>query len=322
MIKGFWGKLNKPIMVLAPMEDVTDNAFREIIARHGKPDVTFTEFTSADGIMSEGRENVIHRFEYNESQRPIVAQIFSKNPDKIYETALLCQELKFDGIDINMGCPKTNICRQGAGSGMIKTPELAKEIILATKKGAGDLPVSVKTRLGYTRKDEMYTWINNVLEAEPVTLTIHGRTRKEMSKVPADWNAIKEVVEIRDKAKSETLIIGNGDVMSQDDGIEKSKNAGTDGFMVGRGIYGNPWFFNKTTKKEDLSVNEILAVLLEHTALYEEYFLERKNFYYMKKHYKSYIAGIPNSKDLKIKLLESTSVEEVRQIVNEFLNEL
>jgi tRNA-dihydrouridine synthase len=242
---GFWKKLNKPIMVLAPMADVTDAAFRRIIANYGKPDVMWTEFVSADGLAlapEEGRKKLLRDLEYSESERPIVAQFFTAKPYHMKKAAELAQQLGFDGIDINMGCPAGPIENQGAGAALIKNPKLARELIRAAKAGAGSLPVSVKTRTGFN-KIELETWLPELLVEEPAVITVHARTRKEMSKVPANWDLVKKAVEIRDSLKSQTLIFGNGDVKDLDDARKKAVDSGADGVMLGRAIFGNPWLF-------------------------------------------------------------------------------
>ncbi|MBU4479975.1 tRNA-dihydrouridine synthase [Patescibacteria group bacterium] len=353
-MKNFWKKIKKPIMVVAPMLDVTDTAFRQIIAKYGKPDVFWTEFVSVDGLCSEeGREKLKKNLlQFDESERPIVAQIFGSKPENFEKSAKIIAELGFDGIDINMGCPQKNILKQGAGSDLIKTPKLAKEIIQATKRGAGNLPVSVKTRIGYN-KNEVETWISAILEEKPAVLTIHGRTKKEMSKVPAHWDVIKRAVEIRDKMKSNTLIIGNGDVQNLESAEQKVRETGVDGVMIGRGIFGNPWLFaglgkikNQEIKKIQnnqeitflhsqecknvISVKDKLKVALEHTKLFEKIFGETKenkklfggngrarNFALMKKHYKAYVNGFDGAKELRIKLMEAKNLKEVEKIFKE-----
>jgi len=325
MSKNFWKKLKKPFFVLAPMLDVTDTAFRQIIAKYGKPDVFWTEFVSVDGLCSEdGREKLKKSLlQFDESERPIVAQIFGSKPENFEKSAKIIVELGFDGIDINMGCPQRNILKQGAGSELIKTPELAREIIRATKKGAGSLPISVKTRIGYN-KNEIETWIPTILDEKPVALTIHGRTKKEMSKVPADWALIKRVREIRDKMKSKTLIIGNGDVSDIKEAQKRIKETGVDGVMIGRGIFGNPWLFSK--KGCRTALKKKLGVVLDHTKLFEKIFGETsenkklfgkraRNFALMKKHYKAYINGFEGAKELRVKLMGTNSVEEVEKII-------
>lgn len=338
--KNFWQKLKKdkkparidgslggPFFCLAPMADVTDAPFRQIIAKCGKPDVIWTEMVSCDGIMHEGeemmkgqrkhpaRDRLALSFIYDESERPIVAQIFGGNPETFYETAKYLVGLGFDGIDINMGCPDRGINKQNAGANLIKSPDLAKEIIKATKEGAGDIPVSVKTRIGYN-KNEIDTWMPALLEAEPAALTIHGRTRKEMSKVPAHWDQIAKCVEL---AKgTNTVIIGNGDVKSLEEGRQRAEETGVDGIMIGRGIFGNPWLLNDKIKKADLPLSEILKVLLEHTRLFEKTFEDKKPFVLMRKHFGSYVGGFPGAKELRMKLMEVESADELEKIINNY----
>ncbi len=228
------------------MADVTDAAFRRIIAKYGKPDVMWTEFVSVDGLCSIGREKLLPDLWYTQAERPIVAQIFGCNPENFYKAALLIKELGFDGIDINMGCPMKNIEHQHAGATLMKDPQLAVKIVQETKRGAGKLPVSVKTRLGYN-KVMIEEWILPLLDAEPAALTIHARTRKEMSKVPAHWDILGDVVEKihaqYTTSRNRPIIIGNGDVKDMDDAYDKVKQYGVDGVMLGRAIFGNPWLF-------------------------------------------------------------------------------
>ena len=320
----FWKKLaenNKPFFALAPMLDVTDVAFREIIAKYGKPDILWTEFVSCDGLMSEGREKLMHLLEYTENQRPIVAQLFGSNPENFYYSAKLVKELGFDGIDINMGCPQKNILKQGAGAKLITTPDLAREIIRETKRGAGDLPVSVKTRIGF-KKNELETWLPVLLEEKPDAIILHGRTQKEMSKVPADWSIIKQAVEM---AKGTgILIVGNGDVQNIEDGKEKAKMSGVDGIMIGRGIFGKPWLFNKDLEARLPSVGKRLEILIEHLELYKKYFGDKgegriKPFNLMKKHFGAYVIGFHGAKELRMKLMESEDEDFAIQTLQDYL---
>ena len=315
----FWQKLKKPIMVLAPMADVTDPAFRQIIAKYGKPDVMWTEFVSADGMFLGGEKAynlLIRDLAYSEQERPIVAQMFTSDPGRIKKAAELCRKLGFDGFDINMGCPDRNIEKQIAGSALIKHPKLAQELILAAKEGAGNMPVSVKTRIGYT-ENEIEHWLPNLLQTEPAVVTLHARTRKELSKVPARWDIIRQAVEIRDKHKSKTLILGNGDVHSIDEAYKRVEETGCDGVMVGRGIFGNPWFFNKNVNKKELSTEQILWMLVEHTKLYEE-LLPDKNFSIMKKHFKAYVSGFIGAGELREKLMNTKNAKEVEDIIHSY----
>lgn len=314
MSQGFWSQLKKPFFVLAPMADVTDMVFRQIIAKYGCPDVFWTEFVSCDGLQSEGREAVIRDLRYTEVERPLVAQIFGAQPDNVFKTAQLIRELGFDGVDINMGCPEKNIVRQGACSALIKEPKLAQEIILAAREGAGDLPVSVKTRLGFY-KDTLEEWLPTLLETKPAVITLHARTRKEMSNAPAKWHRIKDAVEM---AKgSGTLIIGNGDVKSLEDAKRKAEETGVDGVMLGRAVFGNPWLFNREGYVP--SVEEKLRVMVEHTNLFKATWGDTKNFDLMKKHYKAYVNGWKGAKALRIKLMQCKTAEEVERIVSDFL---
>ncbi|MBP6884540.1 MAG: tRNA-dihydrouridine synthase [Candidatus Pacebacteria bacterium] len=323
IVKGFWEKLPKPFFVLAPMADVTDVAFRRIIAkysRHGEerggPDVFWTEFVSADGLMSAGREVLRHDLEYSEGERPIVAQLFGAHLEKMEGAARLCVELGFDGIDINMGCPDKSIEKQGAGACMIKNPQLAREIIRAAKRGAPNLPISVKTRIGYN-KNELDTWIPELLEEGISAITIHCRTRKEMSKVPARWEHVKEVVEIRNKMGVDTLILGNGDVKNLEEAKQKVLETGCDGVMLGRAIFGNPWLFDQ--ERGEIPLSEKLKVMVEHTKLYEELLGGIKSFALMKKHYKAYVHGFEGATELRVRLMECENAGEVDILVQEFI---
>ncbi len=311
---GFWGKLNKPIMVLAPMADVTDCVFREIINKYGKPDVFWTEFVSADGLSHpKAREKLLIDLKYGRGEHPIVAQIFGSNPDNIKSAAILCRELGFDGVDINMGCPDRSIEKQCAGAAMIKNPKLAKEIIRAAKEAG--LPVSVKTRIGYN-KNEINTWLRAILEEDIALLTVHLRTRKEMSKVPAHWDLMLEVIKLRNEMSKETLIFGNGDIRNLKEAREKCDEYGCDGVMLGRAIFGNPWLF----KDETPTLKEKLRVMIEHTKLFEKELVEHKNFAIMKKHYKAYVEGFPGAKELRMKLMEAEDASGVEKITSEFIN--
>jgi nifR3 family TIM-barrel protein len=301
-------------MVLAPMANVTDAAFRSIIAKYGKPDVIWTEFVSADGLLSPGREVLLRDLEFSEKERPIVAQLFTGHPDKMKEAAALIEKLGFDGIDINMGCPDRAVEKQGGGAAMIKDMENAKAVIVAAREGAPNLPVTVKTRIGYN-KNQISEWITFLLEQKLPVLTVHLRTRKEMSDVPAHWEMVKEIVALRDKISPETLIIGNGDVQSIAEAHQKVKETGCDGVMIGRGIFGNPWCFSgKVPTKE-----ERLHVLVEHTKLFEKLLGDIKSFAIMKKHFKAYVTGWEGAKELRMELMETNSAAEVETIIKKYL---
>lgn len=352
-MKNFWEKLPKPFFCLAPMADVTDAAFRRIICKYGKPDarqaksfglVFWTEFISADGLVSKGRKVLKNNLIFSKKEKPIVAQLFSANPAKMREAAYYVAGLGFDGIDINMGCPDKSVEKNGAGAVMMKDIKKAGEIIQAVKDGIKDtgksyfkgrarnISISVKTRIGYN-KNQIEEWIPFLLSQNIDALTIHARTRKEMSKVPANWDYVKRVVEIRNKMEVKTKIIGNGDVKDIEDGNIKAKETGCDGIMIGRAVFGNPWLFSplggkrsclneaqgKTLKSQEISIEDKLKVLVEHTKLFEKLLGKHKNFAVMKKHFKAYVNGFNGAKELRVKLMETNSYKEVEKIVNKFL---
>ena len=343
----FWNKLRKPIFCLAPMADVTDCAFRQIIAKYGQPDVFWTEFVSADGLAHpEARRKLLIDLKYSEKERPIVAQIFGGKPENIKIASALCKELGFDGIDINMGCPDRSVEKQGAGAAMIKTPKLAREIIRAAKEGAPGLPISIKTRIGYN-KNEIDTWIRELLSEDIAALTVHLRTRKEMSDVPAHWELMGDIVRIRDEMKKDTLILGNGDALDLEDAQRKIEETGCDGVMLGKAIFGNPWLFasrehiSKSTNnfllkilsarpsrpaqgfyKHVPSTQEKLLVMIEHTKLFEKLLGGHKNFAIMKKHYKAYVNGFDGAKELRMKLMEAENAKEIEKIIVKFLKSI
>lgn len=357
----FWDTLQKPFFVVAPMADVTDPAFRRIIAKYsahmredgtvGGPDVMWTEFVSADGLArapEEGRKKLMADLLYAPEERPIVAQLFSSNPEHMERAAQLCLDLGFDGVDINMGCPDSSIEKQGAGAAHIKNSERSLEVIRAAMKGArhheGGIPVSVKTRLGYNT-DILEEWLPLLLSTNPAAVTIHARTRKDLSKVPARWERVRSAVEMRDAFGSTTRILGNGDVLSLQDAHDKAAASGADGVMVGRGLFGNPWFFHPTRRiplrlsalpthgvnrdtlvTEDVSamaeyvpLEERLSVLIEHTKLFEE-LLPHKSFAVMKKHFKAYISGFQGAHELRAKLMETSNSGEMETHIAHFLN--
>lgn len=317
--KGFWAHLPKPFLVMAPLANVTDIAFRALFAKYGKPDVMFTEFVSVEALCSRGQKNVLIDLAYTEDMRPIVAQIFGSKPEQFREVAAMLKKMGFDGIDINMGCPDKNVCKTNAGAALIQNPKLAQDIIAATIEGADGLPVSVKTRVGYN-KVELETWIPALLEARPAAITIHARTKKEESLVPARWEHVQEVVKMA--RGTGVLIIGNGDVQDIEHAQARVRETGCDGVMIGRGIFGNPWRFNTTMRREDIPLKKQLEVLLEHVSLFEKHLATHKNFDNMKKHFKAYIHGFDGAKELRMKLMETKSCDEVRKIMLDYIRTL
>lgn len=329
----FWQKLKKSknkkgvkdiFFCLAPMINVSDQVFRQIIAKHsrhgkvgGGPDVFWTEFVSADGIASEaGRKNVLRLLKHAKKERPLIAQVFGSNPEKMEIACRIISKLGFDGIDINMGCPDKDVIKQGAGVALIRTPELAREIIRAAKKGAPKLPISVKTRLGFNVL-EYDKWLPEILKENLAALTIHLRTKKEMSDVPAHWELAKDIVKVVREADPDITLIANGDISSLEEGRQKALLTGFDGIMIGRGIFGNPWLFDQK-RKTPPTVEEKLKALMEHTKLYKK-LLGYRNFQNMKKHFKAYVSGFDNAKELRMELMETNKVEEMVKVIKDFL---
>lgn len=296
------------------MADVTDMAFRQTVAECGKPDVFYTEFVSADGLCSEkGRPKLLPHLKFGENERPIVAQFFGSKPEHFYECAKLARELGFDGVDINMGCPSGKIMKQDSGAGLILTPELAKEIIRETKRGAGDLPVSVKTRIGYN-KIITEEWISELIKEQPAAILIHGRTAKEMSKVPAHWDEIGKAARLCHAAG--IPFIGNGDVMTYAEGLEKAKEYGLDGVMVGRGVFHNPWFFNPAVNPKNKTSKERIELMRRHIKRFKELWGDGKNFDNMKRFIKIYINDFEGAKDLRTELMTAGNPETIEKILN------
>jgi nifR3 family TIM-barrel protein len=323
LVKNFWTGLPKPFFTLAPLANVTDAAFRRVIAKYSKPAgpaVMYTEFVSADGLVKaneEGKAKLMRDLLFTEAERPIVAQFFTSTPEHMERAAALAEELGFDGVDINMGCPDRSIEKQGAGAKLILTPKIAQSLVAAAKRGAPSLPVSVKTRLGYN-KDVLDEWLPMLLEAEPVAVTIHARTRKEMSKVAAHWDRVARAVEIRNGLKSAALIVGNGDALDMSDARKKVAESGADGAMLGRAIFGRPWLFRET----EPALLERLRILVEHTKLFEELLGDIKSFAIMKKHFKAYVEGFPGAKELRMELMEAEDAGSIEAILSKFSSTL
>lgn len=330
MEQSFWRTLPKPFFVLAPMAGVTDTAFRQIIARRAKPDVFWTEFVSCDGLCSRGREILLRDLAFSDIERPIVAQVFGATPKHFFETARLIVSLGFDGIDINMGCPDKAVVAQGAGAALIRTPALARDIILATKEGTrrnlaesgnsdgqvGSIPVSVKTRTGYST-DEIDTWIPILLDTKLDALTIHARTARELSEAPARWEDVARVAKMA--RGTGTIIVGNGDARDLEDAREKARLSGADGVMLGRAIFGNPWAFDPAKAGKIPTVEEKLAALIEHARLYGEIWGATKPFDLLKKHVKAYVNGFHGASDLRAQLMECETAESMEKVVANFL---
>jgi len=309
----FWNELPKPFFILAPMEAVTDVVFRHVVVKAGRPDIFFTEFTNAASYCSpKGIHSTRGRLAFTEDEQPMVAQIWGSKPENFREMALGLKELGFKGIDINMGCPDKSVVKGGSGSGLIRTPDLAAELIAAAKEGG--LPVSVKTRLGDIRVDEWRDWLTHILKQDVVNLTIHLRTRKEMSKVDAHYELIPEIKKLRDEIAPQTLLTINGDIRDRQHGLELANEYGIDGVMIGRGIFANPYAF---TDGHTPTRNEVIDLLFYHLDLYDKYNaeLEPRPFDPLKRFFKIYVREMPGAAELREKLMHTKSTQEVRDIL-------
>lgn len=336
--KGFWSNLKSPIIGLSPMDGVTDAPFRYMITKYSKPSLIMTEFCNVEGL-ARGAVSMLKEFIYCKSERPIVAQIYGVELDSFYKVALMCCYLDFDGIDINMGCPANKVARRGSGAGMIKIPDHAKKVIQTVKRACQDwhngitlekaeirpkvitslqkmrpeaperklLPVSVKTRTGV---DEIVTesWIKTIIEEAPANITLHGRTLKQMYLGEANWDEIAKAAKICHE--SGITLLGNGDVKNMEDAKERIKKYGIDGALVGRATFGNPWFFSDHEPTQE----ERFKVAVEHAKYFEENYMDRA-FFAMRKHLAWYCRGFDGAREVRAKLMQSSSAAEVEQIL-------
>ncbi len=334
-------------MGLAPMDGVTDAPMRYITAKYGRPDVTFTEFVSADGI-THGAKRLLRDLVFDEIERPVVAQLFGGDPEAFFEVTKLIVKMGFDGVDINMGCPAKKVAGRGEGAGLIKNPELAGEIIAAVKKavtqchsrgntrdfgvpqGATEklIPVSVKTRIGYDKADP--EWWKFLATQDLAAVTIHGRTFKQLYQGSADWEAIGAAATLI--KQSGTVFLGSGDIGSRQQAVASCQKYGVDGALIGRGAMGNPWAFQprplqNTSPRLDTDASspilgeeeaEKLSVAVEHSRKFEEIF-PNDRFFIMRKHLSWYARGFDGASDLRQKLVLCNSADEVEKIVEGFI---
>lgn len=308
----FWQQLPRPFFVLAPMDDVTDVVFREVVARAAPPEVLFTEFVSTDGLNSAGRERTMERLRIEPGlKQPLVAQIWGSDPEKYLKTARDLATMGFAGIDINLGCPERSIVARGCCGGLIGQYERVGEIIAAVREGAPELPLSIKTRIGLNTPITE-EWVGWLLRQRLAALTLHARTVREMSKVPARWEEIATMVRLRAELAPNTIVIGNGDVRDHAHGLELAASTGVDGIMIGRGIFHNFWAF--ATDDATHEPAERLAILLDHLDRYEHWG-QTKPYQVLKKFFKIYVSGWPGAAELRTALIESCTPDEARAIV-------
>ncbi|MGK8530341.1 tRNA dihydrouridine synthase [Staphylococcus aureus] len=316
MKENFWSELPRPFFILAPMEDVTDIVFRHVVSEAARPDVFFTEFTNTESFCHpEGIHSVRGRLTFSEDEQPMVAHIWGDKPEQFRETSIQLAKMGFKGIDLNMGCPVANVAKKGKGSGLILRPDVAAEIIQATK--AGGLPVSVKTRLGYYEIDEWKDWLKHVFEQDIANLSIHLRTRKEMSKVDAHWELIEAIKNLRDEIAPNTLLTINGDIPDRKTGLELAEKYGIDGVMIGRGIFHNPFAFEKEPREH--TIKELLDLLRLHLSLFNKYEKDEiRQFKSLRRFFKIYVRGIRGASELRHQLMNTQSIAEARALLDEF----
>lgn len=359
----FWKKLSLPIIGLSPMDGVTDHPFRHTTKKYGHPGVIYTEFTSVEGVC-HGADRLLEDFLFDESQRPIVAQIYGTTPEFFRETATLLCELGFDGIDINMGCPAKNVAHSGAGAALIETPKLALEIIRSTKAGVQDyfsgkrskdcahitsdissevekrfaklpiyyqtrhetsylkptdiIPVSIKTRVGY-RKKIVEQWIPTLMTESPAAIAVHGRTLKQQYGGSADWEEIAKGAQYT--KGTGTIYLGNGDALNREQALEKVKMYGVDGVLIGRGAFGNPFCFLPENERNEHDQYDLFKIALEHAELYEQTYKPNNpkyNFLPMRKHLGWYVKGIEGASEIRQKIFQCSSLEEVKKVFAEY----
>lgn len=311
-MNNFWHDLPRPFFVLAPMEAVTDVVFRHVVARAAAPDVWFTEFTNATGWAAAGDKAIGGRLVKTDDENPIVAQLWGSQPEAMEKLSQHCAKLGYHGIDINMGCPDSSATKSGGGSAMILNPENAAAIIAAAKTSG--LPVSVKTRLGYTRTDEWREWLTHIFNQDIVNLTIHLRTKKEMSKVPAHFELITEIKQLRDEIAPQTLLTINGDIRDRAHGIELVEKYGVDGVMIGRGIFHDPFAFaHAPTKPDKQTLLNLLSTQLDLHDTYDA--MQPRKFDPLKRFFKIYIRDFEGAAELRDQLMHTKTTAEVRQIL-------
>lgn len=327
-----YNNLPKPFLVLAPMDDVTDTVFRRIVGRCAPPDLYFTEFVNVDGLQSPGRSKLLPKLQFTPAERPLVAQIWGKQPENYYKTVrqlvdgTLCRELAahngedisnlhFAGVDINMGCPVKTVVRNGCCSALISDRVRAGEIIAAVKEAAGqDLPVSVKTRLG--QKEIDYSWPTFLLDQKLNMLTIHGRTAREMSKVPAHWGAIGRIRQLRDELAPSTLLVGNGDVLSRAQAVALAAEHGLDGIMIGRGVFNDPFVFAKSSPWGKYTRAQKINLYRQHVELFAATWQSfERRLPTLNKFCKIYIHGFDGAKELRDQLMAAQSVSELLRLL-------
>lgn len=324
-----YSRLPRPFFALAPLDDVTDTVFRRVVASCAPPDVFFSEFVNVDGLQSPGRPKLLKKLRFTPDEQPLITQIWGLKPENFRKTAQeiadgtfakelgLPEGVNFAGVDLNMGCPEKTVVKNGACSALINDRELAKEIIDATRKGLdGRLPLSVKTRVGFSQID--MSWIAFLLSQKLNMLTIHARTRKEMSKVPAHWEIFEDIVRLRNQLAPDTLIVGNGDIFTRAKGLELAKKYKLDGLMIGRGIFQDPYVFAEASPWEKQSSQARIALYIRQVKLFAETWTNgERPIHTLNKFCKIYINGFGGAKEMREELMKATSAGEILALLDE-----
>lgn len=309
-------------MVLAPMDDVTETVFRRIIVESSPPDLLFTEFVNVDALQSAGRTAAMRRLKFTDREGPLIAQIWGSRPENFYKTAQELVGMGFDGVDINMGCPDKAVVKNGCGGGMIQNPDKAVEVIAATRDGlAGKLPLSVKTRIGFREYDSQ--WLQLLLEQKLNMLSIHLRTVREMSKVPAHWELADDVRKLRDSTAPDTLLVGNGDVTSRAQAEELAQKHAYDGIMIGRGVFHDPFVFSRNSPWAQMSGSDRVQIFKRHVELFSQTWEEgERPIAPLNKFCKIYVNGFPNAKEFREQLMSCRSITELQSAIDTVLSKL
>lgn len=308
----FWKTIERPFFALAPMEAVTDVVFRKVVRSAAPADIYFSEFTNATGWVNAGSIAVGGRLDKSDEDSPIVAQLWGSIPEDIERLSRYCQEQGYDGIDINMGCPDKSAIKSGGGAALIQNPDLAKQIIASAKKSG--LPVSVKTRLGFSKIEEYKEWLHFLLQQDIVALTIHLRTKSEMSKVPAHFELLPDIVKLKNEIAPKTFVIANGDILDYRHGKQIIDQTGVDGVMIGRGVFNNPFAFEKSPRTH--TKKELVSLLNSHLNLYDERGDAKRKFETLKRFFKIYIRDFDGAGSLRHELMQTTNTDEVRKLLN------
>ncbi|MEX2014633.1 MAG: tRNA-dihydrouridine synthase [Candidatus Saccharimonadales bacterium] len=317
-MKSFLDELPKPFFALAPLDDVSDTVFRRVVSECSKPDLLFTEFTNVDALQSAGRKATLRRLDFDKSEQPVIAQLWGKTSENFRQTAQECSDLGFAGVDLNMGCPIKHVVKNGCCSALINNREKAKIIIDSTKAGLDEnMTFSVKTRIGF--KDIDLSWIEFLLSQGVDMLIIHLRTVKEMSKVPAHWDIMPEIRQLRNKIAPNTLLVGNGDVFNREQGVKLMKETGIDGIMIGRGVFQDPFVFSENSPWSNYPKTKKINLYKKHVKLFKDtYPGSSRPVVILNKFCKIYISGFDGAKELREELMNCSNAEELMSKLDTF----